>query len=156
MTTVGTPERPAFLEEVPRLAGRKLRSRNIVLTPEMCDQFEHSTKLFEVFPDLTARRQPGVPAIVEGFMSMSMVDALIGTVLRYDPETVQTLNYGVDRSRFTRPIRCGETVWADIEVKSVREKGDAYLVDYRCDLKSGENELFAVVQWTVHASRRPL
>ncbi|MEU6262904.1 enoyl-CoA hydratase-related protein [Saccharopolyspora shandongensis] len=151
----GSSPSPIGFDDVPQLAGRRFRSGGIVVTPGMCTEFEHSTKLRETFPDIIARREPGVQ-IIEGFLSLGLVDALIGTVLRYDSETLRTLNYGVDRCRFTRPVFAGETVWADIEVLAVRAKNSAFLVDYRCDLKSGSGEgaLFAVVNWTVHVSRK--
>lgn len=152
---LATPRDPLPLSHVSRIAGLTRRTHSVEITEELCGSFERDTLIRSTFPDIIARRAPGRQN-VESFLYLSMIDALIGTVLRYDPATVRVLNYGIDRARFFRPLLAGSEIWLEFEVAKIRERGAAFLVTYSCEFHTSDasGSIFATVDWIVHLSSR--
>jgi acyl dehydratase len=95
------------------------------ITQERIDGFADATddhQFIHVDPEACAQLSPwGVP-IAHGFLTLSLLTALVGSVPR-DPRQAEGrligINYGFDRVRFLSPVKVGSRVRAVSAVESV-------------------------------------
>ncbi|MCL4287118.1 MAG: hypothetical protein KJ006_05675 [Thermoleophilia bacterium] len=79
---------------------------------------------------------PELPAaIIEGFCSLSLIDALQRSAFRVDPEEAYGFNYGLERTRFPSPMFVGDRIIAGFDVTDVSPRGDGFLVTTHCELR---------------------
>jgi acyl dehydratase len=105
----------------------------LTITQERIDGFADVTEdhqFIHVDPEACARYSPwGVP-IAHGFLTLSLLTALVGSVPQ-DPRQaegrVMGINYGFDRVRFLSPVTVGSRVRAAAAVAAVELKDPATL-----------------------------
>jgi len=98
------------------------------ITQERIDGFADVTddhQFIHVDPEACAQHSPwGVP-IAHGFLTLSLLTALVGSVAE-DPRRadgrLMGVNYGFDRVRFLSPVKVGSRVRASVAVAAVDQK----------------------------------
>ncbi len=73
-----------------------------------------------------AKAGPFGGTIAHGYLSLSLLPALLGDVIRV-PDARMGVNYGIDRVRFTSPVPSGSEVRAHARLISSEPKGDGIL-----------------------------
>jgi acyl dehydratase len=71
-----------------------------------------------------AARSPLGGTVAHGFLTLSLIPHFFATALRLPPARM-TLNYGLDRVRFTSPVPAGKRVRARFELLDVRDAAGA-------------------------------
>jgi acyl dehydratase len=123
---------PVPFDAIPGLLGRVYEGEPFTITFAERDDFERITWVDRAYPGPDS---PDFPEdIVEGFHSLAMLDAISALALMIDHSTVTGYNYGLDRVRFTAPIRIGDRVRSQFEVTDVRPRGEGYLILRHCEL----------------------
>lgn len=92
------------------------------VTQERIDVFADATDdhpWIHVDRDRAAASPPG-GTIAHGFLILSLIPHLMSAALRLPPAGV-TLNYGLNRVRFTSPVAAGSRVRARIELLDIKE-----------------------------------
>jgi acyl dehydratase len=136
--------------DIPSLEGRTYEGEPFTISREERDTFERVTWVTGAYaePD-----PPGFPEdIVEGFHSLALLDAVSKMAAEpLDHQTITGYNYGLDRVRFTAPIRIGDRVHSRFEVREVRRRGDGYLILRHCELTvEGTDRPALVADWWIY------
>ena len=80
-----------------------------------------------VDPEKAAQMSPYKTTIAHGFLTLSLIPALSGSVPRLDPRAyegvVMAINYGLDRVRFPSPVKVDARVRARQELVEAELKG---------------------------------
>ena len=86
-----------------------------------------------------AKAGPFGGTIAHGYLSLSLLPALLGDVIRV-PDAQMGVNYGIDRVRFTSPVPTGSEVRAHARLLSADPKGDGilYKVGVQIEIKGQE------------------
>ena len=86
-----------------------------------------------------AKAGPFGGTIAHGYLSLSLLPALLGEVIRV-PDAQMGVNYGIDRVRFTSPVPSGSEVRAHAKLISSEPKGDGilYKVGVQIEIKGQE------------------
>lgn len=141
------------LAEIPQLVGRRFTGPWFVFEEEDRELFARATWLDRVYPE------PPPPEfgddVVEGFLTLGLLDALWNQVIRFDRATTYTMNYGVDRARFVTPIRVGQRLRLELTVDEVRPKAGGHLVRMGCIIAvDGQERPGMVADWLLIARPR--
>lgn len=123
---------PVPFDAIPGLLGQAYEGEPFTVTRAERDGFERITWVDRAYPGPDSPHFP--EDIVEGFHSLAMLDAISALALVIDRSTVTGYNYGLDRVRFTSPIRIGDRVRSRFEVTDVRPRGEGYLILRHCEL----------------------
>jgi acyl dehydratase len=81
-----------------------------------------------------AARSPQGGTIAHGFLTLSLIPQFFATALRLPPARM-TLNYGLDRVRFTSPVPAGSRVRARFELLDVRDAAGATDIRWRVTIE---------------------
>ena len=73
-----------------------------------------------------AAQGPFGTTVAHGYLSLSLLPMLAGTVLRV-PDARMGLNYGIERIRFTAPVPSGSQVRLKATVRSSERRGEGVL-----------------------------
>jgi acyl dehydratase len=73
-----------------------------------------------------AAEGPFGTTVAHGYLSLSLLPMLAGTVLRV-PDARMGLNYGIERIRFTAPVPSGSQVRLKATVRSSERRGEGVL-----------------------------
>jgi acyl dehydratase len=142
-----TTPHPGTSGELPDLVGRIYEGEPFVITREERDSFERVTWIDRAYPDPDPAGFP--EDMVEGFHSLALLDAVSRLA---SPPAIQRpgigYNYGLDRVRFTAPIRIGDRIRSRFEVTEVRPHGNGYVTRRRCELTvEGAERPALVADW---------
>ena len=111
------------------------------MTQERVNQFADATEDHQfIHVDVEAAKQtPFGGTIAHGYLSLSLLPALLGEVIRV-PDAQMGVNYGIDRVRFTSPVPSGAEVRAHARLISSEPKGDGilYKVGVQIEIKGQE------------------
>lgn len=114
--------RNVTLQELPDLVGEDLGvSRTITMSQERINGFAEVTEDRQ-WIHLDAERAAETPfggTIAHGFLTLSLASALIFDVIDVDGATV--INYGLDKVRFTSPVKVGARVRMTVTITEVSE-----------------------------------
>lgn len=140
-------------DDIPSLQGRRFVGETFSLTVEDIARFEHATWVDRAYPADGPSEFP--KDIVEGFFSLSLIDALARFTFPFDGESCWGLNYGLDRVRFIAPFFAGDEIRPEFEIREVRPKGPGYLVLRHCTLTSeGADRPGMVADWWAYVLPR--
>lgn len=144
---------PIRIEDLPGLAGRVFEGAPLMVSRDERDSFERITHIGDAYPQGDAPEFP--EDIVEGFHTLSLLDAMITLAHPFDPETTWGLNYGLDRVRFIEPVRPGVVLRSRFEAKEVKEKGDGWLVLFHGEVtQDGAEDPALVAEWWLYVMPR--
>ncbi|WP_395693502.1 MaoC/PaaZ C-terminal domain-containing protein [Nocardioides sp.] len=134
------------LDEIAALEGRTFSGPWFELDDRDRDAFAAATWLDQVYPD------PPPPEfgndVVEGFLTLGLLDALWNQVMRFDRESTYTMNYGLDRVRFVSPVRVGQRLRLELQVRQVSRRPDGLVVRLGCQIAiDGQDRPGLVADW---------
>lgn len=82
-----------------------------------------------VDPERARRRSPFRTTVAHGFLTLSLVGALVQEIGVVPENTLAAFNYGLDRVRFIAPVKAGSRVRLRTTLMSMEDKGPGqYLV----------------------------
>lgn len=99
------------------------------------DWFTVSQAMIDAFADLTqdhqyihvdparAAHSPMGGTIAHGFLTLSLLSAMVGQAMPRVEGVTMALNYGFDRVRFVSPVRSGARIRGRFRLASVDERG---------------------------------
>jgi acyl dehydratase len=113
------------LEEIKALAGEEVGvSGWIEVTQDRILQFADATddhQWIHVDARRAATESPYRTTVAHGFLSLSLLPAMVRQVLRYGDAFRMTINYGLNRVRFPAPVRAGTRVRGRFRLASAEE-----------------------------------
>lgn len=114
------------MEELCQRIGQEVAvSEWLTVTQERVDQFADATDDHQwIHVDAErAAKSPLGGTIAHGFLTLSLISYFMGQTITFPPSRM-TLNYGLNRVRFTAPVRTGKRVRARIRLLEVKEAND--------------------------------
>jgi acyl dehydratase len=135
--------------------GRSFTSDWVTIDQAMIDRFAEATRDFEfihVDPERAAQTVLG-GTIAHGFLILSLLPHLRDLAqLPVAPGVTVGLNYGLDRVRFTAPVRSGSAVRGVFTIADTveRQPGQFQQVVDAVVERQGADKPAAVVRWLVH------
>jgi len=96
------------------------------ITQERVNQFADATgdhQWIHVDPERARRESPFGGPIAHGFLTLSLIPALMADAMRFEQK--MGVNYGLNRVRFLKPVPVGARVRALFEVKRRPTRGGA-------------------------------
>jgi carnitine-CoA ligase len=136
-------------EDLSALVGTVVEGEPFTVSREERDAFEDVTWITRAYPKELPAEFPG--DIVEGFHSLALLDAVLTMAAPPLDTSMYGYNYGLDRVRFTAPIRIGDRVHSRFEVREVRPKDEGLLVLRHCELTvEGADRPALVADWWVY------
>src|SRR6187401_190883 len=113
----------ADMDELRARIGREVAVSDwLEVAQERIDRFAEATEDRQ-WIHVDRERAAGSPlggTIAHGFLTLSLIPHFFATALRLPPARM-TLNYGLDRVRFTSPVPAGSRVRARFELLDVRD-----------------------------------
>ena len=113
------------LDELRTLAGQEIgQSDWVTVTQEMIDSFAdltHDHQWIHVDRQRAERESPFKTTIAHGFLTLSLLTHLQSQSVRVEGDRMMGINYGLNRVRFTNPVRAGSRIRSRSTVKSVED-----------------------------------
>jgi acyl dehydratase len=121
-------------------AGRELGTSNwVVVDQSRIDQFATCTgdrQWIHVDVDRATREGPFGAPIAHGYLSLSLVAAMLIEIGIIPPDAASGLNYGLDKVRFLTPVKAGARVRTRVVLLSVQpQEGGRLLLKLDCGLE---------------------
>lgn len=120
-------------DEVPRLEGRRFNGITFTVDAHEQAAYERATWIDRAYPEPDPPEFP--ESIVEGFHSLSLLDALVRSAYRVDPAEAYGFNYGLEHTRFPSPMFIGDRIMATFDVTDVTGRGDGWLITSHVELR---------------------
>lgn len=140
-------------EDLPSLEGRTFELTEFRVLQDEVNIFEDVIGMTKIYEDSSMSEYPS--GMIEGFHSLSLVDAITQSLVRANHLTTYALNYGVNHLRFPRSITVHDSLWYRMKVKSVVARGEGYLLTYDIAVGVvGEEKPGLVVEWLQMVFRR--
>ena len=124
------------------------------VTQQLVDDFAdltHDHQWIHVDPARAAEQSPFKTTIAHGFLTLSMLTHLAGSVPSSAGRlegVVMGMNYGFDKVRFVSPVKVGSKIRAASTVKSVEPKGGSIQVTKTYTIEvEGEEKPAVVADW---------
>ncbi|MFL6642673.1 MAG: MaoC family dehydratase [Paraburkholderia graminis] len=108
------------------VGGAPLVSDWVTIDQPSVDRFAEATgdqQWIHVDPERARRESPFGGAIAHGFMTLSLIPALLQKTVRLEQR--MAVNYGLNRVRFTSPVLVGSQLRAQFAVASVEDVDNA-------------------------------
>jgi len=140
------------LDELRTLAGQEVgHSDWIEVTQEMIDAFAdltHDHQWIHVDRQRAARESPFQTTIAHGFLTLSLITHLHTQSVEVTGERKMGINYGLNRVRFTNPVRAGARIRSRSAVKSVEDFAGGVQVTWLVTVELEHEEKPALVaEW---------
>ena len=135
-----------------QFASRELGvSEWVTLDQDRIDAFAACTgdrQWIHVDVERTKRESPFGGPIAHGYLTLSLVAAMIMELGVIPPDAATGLNYGLDKVRFITPVKAGSRVRARAKLRAVEPQGDTrMLLRLDCALEiEGEAKLALVAE----------
>ena len=127
-------------------------SRWFDIDQQTIDEFARLTgDLAPIHTDAEWAREnsPFGTTIAHGFLSLSMLSAMIYDILYAQNGENYMLNYGFERVRFISPVKVGSRVRGTAKIQGVRTRPDGAIIvslDFEVEIE-GEEKPALVAQW---------
>jgi NADPH2:quinone reductase len=119
-----TPMMPADLAQ---FVGKEIGASSwITLDQQRVNEFAHCTQdeqWIHVDVERAAKESPFGGTVAHAFLSLSMIPATLYELLGDKLQLQASLNYGLDKTRFMSPIKCGQRVRNRVKVLALEDKG---------------------------------
>ena len=141
MTSTVKTAMPAYnMTTVPEFVGRELGTSDWVTVDQArINQFAVCTgdhQWIHVDVDRARRESPFGGPIAHGYLSLSLVAAMVTELGVIPPDAATGLNYGLDKVRFIAPVRAGARVRTRATLISTeRQNGGRTLLKLQCTLE---------------------
>jgi acyl dehydratase len=145
--------RAITFEELPATVGQTITGEPLQISATDSEHFHKATWLDEAYPDGDVGEFPD--EIVEGFLLLGVLDALLRFATGRDDSTMWGLNYGLDKVRFVAPVHFGELMIPTFETLQVLPKDEGFKVLRRCTFELAESgDTVMVADWWTYALPR--
>ena len=130
------------------------------VTQQRIDQFAEATEdrqWIHVDPERAARELPGKTTIAHGFLTLSLVSALMKRAISF-PGVRMAINYGVNRVRFVTPVPAGARIRGRFSPLAVEDVDGGLQVTWKVvvEREHGGDKPCCVAEWLVrYHERRP-
>jgi acyl dehydratase len=115
-----------------QFAGRELgASEWVALDQDRIDAFAACTgdrQWIHVDVERARRESPFGGPIAHGYLTLSLVAAMIMELGVVPPDAATGLNYGLDKVRFIAPVKAGSRVRARAKLRAAESQGDARML----------------------------
>ena len=141
MTTAHeTTTKPYTMATVQDFVGRELGvSGWVTVDQDRINQFAACTgdrQWIHVDVDRARRENPFGRPIAHGYLTLSLVAAMVMELRVIPPDAVTGLNYGLDRVRFVAPVKAGARVRTRATLIAAEpQKGGRMLIKLQCTLE---------------------
>jgi acyl dehydratase len=140
------------LDELRTLAGQEVgQSDWLQMTQEMIDAFAdltHDHQWIHVDRARAARESPFRTTIAHGFLTLSMLTHLHTQSVEVTGDRKMGINYGLNRVRFTNPVRAGARIRSRSAVKSVEDFPGGVQVTWSITVElENEDKPALVAEW---------
>jgi hypothetical protein len=133
-------------EDLPSTVGQIIQGEPFQLNSEDGALFSKATWLDQAYPGGDVPEYPD--ELVEGFLLLSMLDAVLRFATGKDNSTMWGLNYGLDKVRFIAPVHFGDTIIPTFETLEVIPKDEGFKVLRRCVFRlEGSSTPAMVADW---------
>lgn len=112
--------------------GRRFVGQWVAVSDGQRDEFSRSTWLDLAYPGPPVPEYPS--GMVQGFLSLGLLDALLTRVVAIDRGEAYALNYGLERVRFLAPLHVGEEIRLEVALDRVRPSRRGQLLELDCSL----------------------
>jgi acyl dehydratase len=135
-----------------QFVGRELGASDwVTVDQERINQFAACTgdrQWIHVDVERARRESPFGGPIAHGYLSLSLVAAMVMEVGVIPPDAATGLNYGLDKVRFIAPVKAGARVRARVSLASAEpQSGERLLLKLQCTLEiEGEAKLALVAE----------
>lgn len=140
LTVERAPELAAHVGEAAGSAGWR------PITQEMIDTFANltgDTHWIHTDPARALREGPFEGTIAHGFLTLALLTSSLHECVEIRRAT-RYVNYGLERVRFTRPVRAGDRVRLNLRIAAVGESAGATRVTYGCEMQIEAGEAVAM------------
>jgi acyl dehydratase len=124
----------------------------MVVSQEQIQKFADATcdqQWVHVDPARAERESPFGGTIAHGFLTLSLISALLRKTKAFD-DFRMSVNYGLNRVRFTAPVLTGSRIRGRFEAASVEEKNDSVKVVWSVTVEREESSTpCCVAEWIV-------
>jgi acyl dehydratase len=143
----------ATLAELRARAGQEIGTSDwLVIDQSRIDAFADATgdhQWIHVDAERAARDTPFGATIAHGFLTLSMVSALMRNILAVGGLRM-TINYGLNRVRFVSPVPSGSRVRARVALGAVEDVKDGTQATWHVTVeREGADKPALVVEWLV-------
>jgi acyl dehydratase len=118
----------AGVDELRRLVGQEVAVGDwFTVTQDQIDAFAdvtHDRQWIHTDPERAARESPFGATVAHGFLTLSLLSHLHSQAVRIGGDVRMSLNYGLNRVRFTSAVRAGSRIRAHGVLKEVLEIPD--------------------------------
>ena len=112
------------IDELPKLVGQEIGvSGWLEVTQQRIDQFAEATgdnQWIHVDP-VRAQESPMGGTIAHGFLTLSLLSILAHEAIHLEGDFAHRLNYGLNRVRFTAPVKSGSRIRGRFTLQSVSD-----------------------------------
>jgi len=124
----------------------------MVVSQDQIQKFADATcdpQWIHVDPARAERESPFGGTIAHGFLTLSLIGALLRKTKALD-EFRMSVNYGLNRVRFTAPVLSGSRIRGRFDAASIEEKKDAVKVVWSVTVEREESATpCCVAEWIV-------
>ena len=124
----------------------------MVVSQEQIQKFADATcdqQWIHVDPARAQQESPFGGTIAHGFLTLSLVGALLRQTKALD-EFRMSVNYGLNRVRFTAPVLAGSRIRGRFESSAVEEKNESVRVTWNVTVEREESSTpCCVAEWIV-------
>jgi acyl dehydratase len=136
------------------LAGQEIGVSDwLTIAQERIQQFADATgdhQWIHVDTERASRESPFASTIAHGFLTLSLVSYFQKQVLQIGSGIRMAINYGLNRVRFTAPVRAGSKIRGRFAVQTVKELPDGVEVVFAVTVESADSSKpCCVAEWLV-------
>lgn len=141
-------------EALKRFVGKEIGASDwLVVTQERIDRFAEITEdrqWIHVDRERAKKESPYGATVAHGFLSLSLISYFMKQALQIRGGIRLTVNYGLNRVRFTSPVRESSKIRGRFTLLSCKEFADAYEAIFACSMEcEGSDKPCCVAEWIV-------
>ncbi len=142
------------LHSLKEFAGREVGVTGwFSITQERIKRFAEATEdrqWIHVDSERASKESPYSTTIAHGFLTLSLVSHFMKEVIQIRSGLRMTVNYGLNRVRFPRPVRAGSKIRAHIGLLSLKEFSDALEATFSVTMEiENSDKPCCVAEWVV-------
>ena len=141
------------IDELPKFVGQEIGvSGWLEVTQQRINQFAEATgdqQWIHVDP-ARAQESPMGGTIAHGFLTLSLLSILAHEAIHLEGDFAHRLNYGLNRVRFTAPVKSGARIRGRFTLQSVTDVAGGFQITYAAAVEiEGSLKPALVAEWVV-------
>jgi len=125
----------------------------LVVTQERIDGFAATTEdrqWIHIDAERAKRESPFGRTIAHGFLTLSLISHLMRQAVQFPAGSRLAVNYGLNRVRFSAPVREGSRIRGRFTLASFKDLGDSYEAIFSCTVEcEGSEKPACAAEWIV-------